>query len=77
MFVFLKFEDSTVCDLCTESGATYQTANLFTMRLHVALAHSRLEELLADATLVSRKRRIIKNKAMSTVLENGSILIQR
>ena len=75
--LYLKFEDPTICDLCNEGGAVYQTSNQLTMRLHVALAHSRLEELLADAAIVSAKRRAIKSKPVTTKTENGSILIQR
>ena len=47
------------------------------MRLHVALAHSQLEELLINAALVSSKRWALKNKDVSKVTENKSILIQR
>lgn len=75
-FIF-QFEDPSVCDLCVETGSSYQTLNRYTMRLHVALAHSRLEEMMADNAIVSAKRRVIKNKTVSTVLENGSLLIQR
>jgi hypothetical protein len=46
------------------------------MRLHIALAHSRLEEVLADEALVAVKRRFLKNKSNS-LLKNGVALSLR
>ena len=78
-FCRFQFANPSECSLCIESGAIYQTSNPTTMMLHVALAHSRLEELLADDALVAGKRRAVKNQSRS-LLRNGpasGVTIQR
>ena len=70
-FCCFQFSNPSECSLCIEGGAIYQTSNPTTMMLHVALAHSRLEELLADDALVAGKRRSLKNQSRS-LLRNGA-----
>ena len=69
---FFQFESPNECTLCAESGATYSTSNRNTMCLHVALAHSRLEEMLADDALVKAKRVRFGAGKSRSLLKNGA-----
>ncbi len=56
-----SFSDPTVCDLCQ-----YTNQNVDKVAKHIALGHSKLDELLLDEELMAKKRAVAQSKPKKT-----------